>query len=89
MIAPCMQVWEVAAQLMGLALSVGVLKAIESLHLPTLVLPAWASAQAAHVLLRYQSLRTLQFNFLNQKRACAAVRAHVSGQKVPSESHFL
>ena len=83
-----MQVWEVAAQLMGLGISVSLLKGIEAAHIPALVLPAWVAAQGTHVLLRYRSLRTLQFDFLNQKRACAAVAAQVRGQQVPSESSF-
>lgn len=77
--------WEVAAQLTGLAASVLILRGIETSHTPSLVLPAWAAAQSAHVLLRLRSLRTLQFSFLNQKRACAAVTAYVRGQQVPSE----
>lgn len=84
-----MQVWEVAAQLTGLAASVAILKGIEASHVPIAVLPAWVSAQAAHVILRYYSLRTLQFTFLNQKRACAAVHAHVRGQPLPGKHHAL
>ncbi|KAK9788157.1 hypothetical protein WJX73_001836 [Symbiochloris irregularis] len=77
------EVWEVAAQLTGLASSVAILRAIEASHVPIAVLPAWGAAQSAHVILRYFSLRTLQFSFLNQKRACAAVHAHIRGQRLP------
>ena len=82
----CVQVWEVGARLLGLVLSIGLLRSIEAAHIPALVLPAWATAQAVHVLLRYQSLRQLKFAFLNHKRTCAVVNAHVRGQQVPSES---
>lgn len=77
------QVWEVAAQLAGLAASVALLRAIEATGRPENVVAVWAAVQAAHVALRYQSLAVLRFETLNQKRACACVRAHVAGRRVP------
>ena len=39
--------------------------------------------QVAHAWLRYKSLAVLQFNNINQKRACLLARASVSGQALP------
>ena len=125
-----MQVWEVTAQLIGLAGSVGLLKAIEATGKPENVLYVWAVNQArscirsppllatkfsvqerlllqvhaadtrlqackqyrrcrmivmqvAHAWLRYKSLAVLQFDNINQKRACLLARASVSGQVLP------
>ena len=39
--------------------------------------------QIAHAWLRYKSLAVLQFDNINQKRACLLARASVSGQALP------
>ncbi|KAK9805694.1 hypothetical protein WJX72_012310 [[Myrmecia] bisecta] len=77
------EVWEVAAQLTGLGLSIAILKAIEATGNPSNVLWVWASVQSVHVALRYQALQSLQFPCINQKRACALVNAHVRGERLP------
>ena len=77
------QVWEVSAQLLGLAGSVAVIKAIEATGQPSNVLGVWLTVQALHIWLRYQSYACLRFGFLNHKRACLAVAAHVAGNPVP------
>ena len=42
-------------------------------------------SQVAHAWLRYQSLAVLQFNSINQKRACLLAKASVKGHKLPGE----
>ncbi len=39
--------------------------------------------QGLHVLLRFMSLRVLQFPSLNLKRASTLVHAHLEGKKLP------
>eukprot|EP00891_Asterochloris_glomerata_P007747 jgi/Astpho2/7747/e_gw1.00116.24.1_t len=77
------QVWEVAAQLTGLVGSIAVLRAIEATHHPENIVPTWALLQGLHVLLRFMSLRELQFPSLNLKRASTLVHAHLEGKKLP------
>ncbi|CAK0786904.1 hypothetical protein CVIRNUC_010118 [Coccomyxa viridis] len=77
------EVWEVTAQLIGLAGSVVLLKAIEATGKPENVLYVWAVNQVAHAWLRYKSLAVLQFDSINQKRACLLARASVKGHKLP------
>ena len=77
------QVWEVAAQLTGLALSILLLNAIDATRDPTNAVWAWVGIQTVHVGLRYKSLSVIQLPTLNQKRSCALVNAFVQGQKLP------
>ena len=77
------QVWEVAAQLTGLALSILLLNAIDATGDPTNAVWAWVGIQSVHVGLRYKSLSVIQLPTLNQKRSCALVSAFVRGQKLP------
>lgn len=77
------QVWEVAAQLTGLALSILLLNAIDATGDPTNAVWAWVGLQCVHVGLRYKSLSVIQLPTLNQKRSCALVNAFVRGQKLP------
>ena len=42
-------------------------------------------SQVAHAWLRYKSLAVLQFDSINQKRACLLARASVKGHKLPGE----
>lgn len=78
------EVWEVAAQLAGLAASVALLQLIESAGRPELAVPAWAAVHSVHVALRYVALASLRFPWPNQKRAAAMVARHVSTGSVPS-----
>jgi len=74
------EVWEVAAQVAGLAGAVAVLGAAQAGGLgPTGLALIWAASQAAHVGFRAASLRALRFRGLNQKRAAAAAAAFVRG----------
>ncbi|DBB16035.1 hypothetical protein WJX82_010959 [Trebouxia sp. C0006] len=77
------QVWEVVAQLIGLALSVALLNGIDATGDPTNAVWAWVAIQSVHVALRYKSLSVIQLPTLNQKRSCALVNAHLQGQQLP------
>jgi hypothetical protein len=77
------EVWEVAAQLLGLGAAVAALTALEAAGAPDAVVPLWAGVHAAHVALRYASLRRLAFPYFNMKRGAAAAAAHVRGGRVP------
>ncbi|KAL0040071.1 hypothetical protein WJX79_005107 [Trebouxia sp. C0005] len=77
------QVWEVVAQLIGLALSVALLNAIDATGDPTNAVWAWVAIQSVHVALRYKSLSVIQLPTLNQKRSCALVNAHLRGRQLP------
>ena len=78
------EVWEVAAQLAGLAASVALLQLLQAAGRPELAVPAWAAVHSAHVALRYAALAALRFPWPNQKRAAALVARHVSTGTVPS-----
>ncbi|KAG2448238.1 hypothetical protein HYH02_006823 [Chlamydomonas schloesseri] len=71
------EVWEVAAQMAGLAASVAVLRALEASGAADGVVGTWAAIQAVHVALRYRALATLQFPSLSLKRAAILAAAHV------------
>eukprot|EP00884_Botryococcus_braunii_P023412 jgi/Botrbrau1/9755/Bobra.85_1s0006.1 len=77
------EVWEVSAQLVGLGLSVLLLGAIQSSGQAEAALGAWAGVQTLHIYLRYSSLSSLQFPYLNQKRAALLARADVAGEPLP------
>lgn len=53
-------------QLLGLASSVALLRTLEAVGQPELVVPAWAAAHGVHVALRYVALRALRFPYPNQ-----------------------
>lgn len=67
------EIWEVAAQLLGLASSVALLTLLEAVGQPEAVVPAWAAVHSVHVALRYVALASLRFPYPNQVRAAAAV----------------
>ncbi|KAJ1382738.1 Root UVB sensitive family [Sesbania bispinosa] len=77
------EVWEVVAQLIGLALGIlildtpGLVKSYELLSL------TWLSMRLLHLWLRYESLSVLQFNTINLKRARILVKSHVLHSTVP------
>ena len=77
------EVWEVSAQMVGIAASVAVLGALDAADMQQAVIPLWAGVHALHVALRYQALTTLRLPWPNQKRAAALMRAHVAGAVVP------
>ncbi|XP_010553119.1 PREDICTED: protein root UVB sensitive 5 isoform X2 [Tarenaya hassleriana] len=77
------EVWEVAAQLLGLGIGIlildtpGVVKSFPILSL------TWLSVRLVHLWLRYQSLIVLRFNTVNVKRARILVQSHVLYSVVP------
>ncbi|PKI34518.1 hypothetical protein CRG98_045055 [Punica granatum] len=77
------EVWEVAAQLLGLALGIlildtpGLVKSYPSLAF------TWTSMRLLHLWLRYQSLTALKFDTINLKRACILVKSHVVSANIP------
>ncbi|CAN4106074.1 unnamed protein product [Withania somnifera] len=77
------EVWEVAAELLGLALGILALDTPGiSKSYPTLAL-TWLSVRVLHLWFRYQSLSILQFNTINLKRARIIVNSHVLHCTVP------
>ncbi|XP_074354539.1 protein root UVB sensitive 5 [Apium graveolens] len=77
------EVWEVAAQLVGLGLGILILDAPGILtSYPVLVL-TWTGMRILHLWLRYKSLSVLQFSTINLKRARILVQSHVSGSYIP------
>jgi hypothetical protein len=80
------EVWEVTAQMTGLALSVALLSFLEATGTPEAVVPIWAGIHSIHVALRYQALKQLRFPFPNFKRGTALVHRFIStsGQEILS-----
>lgn len=73
--APCLPC---LPQLLGLASSVALLRSLEAIGQPELVVPAWAAAHGVHVALRYVALRALRFPYPNQvgcDESCDCLRA--------------
>ncbi|XP_060202338.1 protein root UVB sensitive 5 isoform X1 [Lycium barbarum] len=80
------EVWEVAAELLGLSLGILALDTPGiSKSYPTLAL-TWLSVRILHLWFRYQSLAVLQFNTINLKRARILVNSHVLHCTVPGIS---
>ncbi|KAF8397298.1 hypothetical protein HHK36_016211 [Tetracentron sinense] len=77
------EVWEVAAQLIGLALGILVLAAPGLLSSYPVLASTWLSMRLLHLWLRYQSLSVLRFNTINLKRARMLVQSHVVNSTVP------
>ena len=76
------EVWEVAAQMAGLAASVGVLRSLENAGVPEAVVPVWAAIHMVHVALRYVALQKLRFPYPNFKRGASLVTTHVKEGRV-------
>lgn len=77
------EVWEVAAQLVGLALGILILDA-PGLSSSYFLLPLiWFLMRLLHLFLRYQSLSVLRFNNINLKRARMLVKSHIKHSSVP------
>ncbi|XP_044479352.1 protein root UVB sensitive 5-like isoform X1 [Mangifera indica] len=77
------EVWEVSAQLLGLALGILILDTPELVRSYPVLALTWLSMRLLHLWLRYQSLSVLQFNSINLKRARILVKSHVSYSTVP------
>lgn len=77
------EVWEVAAELVGLGLGILALDTpgISSSY-PVMTL-TWLGMRLLHLWLRYLSLTVLRFNTINLKRARLLVNSHVLHWKVP------
>ncbi|CAN1303703.1 Protein root UVB sensitive 5 [Linum perenne] len=76
------EVWEVGAQLLGLALGILILDTpglVKSFPVLTLT---WTSTRLLHLWLRYQSLSVLQFDTINLKRARLLVNSHIVHSRV-------
>mmetsp|Transcript_31516 Transcript_31516/g.89460 ORF Transcript_31516/g.89460 Transcript_31516/m.89460 type:complete len:313 (+) Transcript_31516:636-1574(+) len=77
------EVWEVTGQMLGIAVTIAVLKLLEDQESVDAFLATWAVFASSHLYLRYLSLRALRFSSFNQKRACILVSHHVSGLPIP------
>ncbi|GLT77620.1 hypothetical protein SLA2020_491880 [Shorea laevis] len=77
------EVWEVAAQLLGLALGILILDAPGLFKSYPVLSLTWMSTRLLHLWLRYQSLSVLLFNTINLKRARMLVKSHVLHSIVP------
>ncbi|XP_022151586.1 protein root UVB sensitive 5 isoform X2 [Momordica charantia] len=77
------EVWEVVAQLLGLALGILILDTPGLVNSYPVLSMTWFSMRLLHLWLRYQSLAVLHFNTINLKRARILVRAHIVHNKVP------
>ncbi|GMY25491.1 protein root UVB sensitive 5 [Fagus crenata] len=77
------EVWEVAAQLIGLALGIVILETPGLVKAYPVLALTWMSMRLLHLWLRYQSLSVLQFNTINLKRARMLVKSHVLHATVP------
>ncbi|XP_010907965.1 protein root UVB sensitive 5 isoform X2 [Elaeis guineensis] len=77
------EVWEVAAQLLGLFLGVLVMDTPGVQTSYSMMAFIWLSVRLLHLRLRYQSLSVLKFHTINLKRARILVKSHVVLHTVP------
>nr|XP_023894375.1 protein root UVB sensitive 5 isoform X2 [Quercus suber] len=77
------EVWEVAAQLLGLALGILILETPGLVKAYPVLVLTWMSMRLLHLWLRYQSLSVLQFDTINLKRARMLVKSHVLHATIP------
>ncbi|ESQ40061.1 hypothetical protein EUTSA_v10013293mg [Eutrema salsugineum] len=77
------EVWEVAAQLIGLGLGILIIDTPGLVKSFPFVSLTWTSTRLVHLWLRYQSLAVLQFKTVNLKRARILVQSHVVHSVVP------
>ncbi|XP_020276291.1 protein root UVB sensitive 5 isoform X2 [Asparagus officinalis] len=77
------EVWEVTAQLLGLAIGILIMDTpvIQTSYAKLTI--TWFSLRILHLWLRYQSLSVLRFRTINLKRARLLVKSHVMHQMVP------
>lgn len=78
------EVWETSAQLVGIAASVAFLSTLEALDAHEAVVPAWFVVQAAHVALRYYSLKMLRFPWPNFKRGNMLASTYIRDAVMPT-----
>eukprot|EP00892_Ulva_mutabilis_P001100 jgi/Ulvmu1/10991/UM007_0171.1 len=82
------EIWEVTAQLVGLAASVALLRALDAAtsagaDAAATVIGTWAVVQGAHLILRYKALATLELPWISQRRAVTLCAAYVRGELIP------
>ncbi|KAJ8444867.1 hypothetical protein Cgig2_029798 [Carnegiea gigantea] len=77
------EVWEVTAQLIGLALGILILDTPDLVTSYPALFATWTSMRLFHLWLRFQSLSVLKFETINLKRARILAEAHVLHSKVP------
>ncbi|KAB2621950.1 hypothetical protein D8674_024132 [Pyrus ussuriensis x Pyrus communis] len=77
------EVWEVAAQLLGLGLGILFLDTPGLVKAYPVLATTWMFMRLLHLWLRYQSLSVLQFDSLNLKRARLLIKSHVLHSIVP------
>ncbi|KAK9716005.1 hypothetical protein RND81_06G205400 [Saponaria officinalis] len=77
------EVWEVTAQLLGLALGISILDAPGIVKSYPALVSTWTGLRLFHLWLRFQSLSVLKFKTINLKRARILAKSHVLHSKVP------
>ncbi|KAK8466470.1 hypothetical protein PHAVU_008G104800 [Phaseolus vulgaris] len=77
------EVWEVVAQLVGLALGILILDTPGLVKSYGVLSLTWLSMRVLHLWLRYESLSVLQFNTINLKRARILVKSYILRSTVP------
>ncbi|XP_011095001.1 protein root UVB sensitive 5 isoform X2 [Sesamum indicum] len=80
------EVWEVAAELVGLALGILALDTPGISSSYPVLASTWLATRLLHLWFRYLSLSVLRFNTINLKRARILVNSHILYQKVPGIS---
>ncbi|XP_073266281.1 protein root UVB sensitive 5 isoform X4 [Populus alba] len=76
------EVWEVGAQLLGLALGILILDTPGLVKSFPLLTSTWMSMRLLHLWLRYQSLSVLRFDTINLKRARILIKSHILQSRV-------
>ncbi|XXG85864.1 hypothetical protein AAC387_Pa11g0875 [Persea americana] len=77
------EVWEVAAQLLGLVLGILIMDTPGLQKSYHMLVFTWLGMRLLHLWLRYQSLSVLRFTTINLKRARVLVKSHVLHSSVP------
>ncbi|XP_031104189.1 protein root UVB sensitive 5 isoform X2 [Ipomoea triloba] len=77
------EVWEVAAELLGLAIGIFALDTPGLSKSYLMLALTWLSMRVLHLWFRYLSLSVLQFNTINIKRARILVNSHLLHRTVP------
>ncbi|WVZ05776.1 hypothetical protein V8G54_019122 [Vigna mungo] len=77
------EVWEVVAQLVGLALGILILDTPGLVKSYGVLSLTWLSMRVLHLWLRYESLSVLQFDTINLKRARLLVKSYMLHSTVP------
>ncbi|KAL9683889.1 hypothetical protein QQ045_021316 [Rhodiola kirilowii] len=80
------EVWEVAAQLLGLALGVIFLDTPGVQKSYPLLVCTWIGMRMLHLWLRYKSLSVLRFDTINMKRARILIESHILKSKLPGSA---